>query len=438
MNVALYIRVSSDEQARHGLSVSEQRTTLLNYAEENNYTVVDVYADEGVSASKQPHRRHEFQRMLRDCKNGLIEKIVFLKLDRWFRSVRDYYRTQDILDECNVTWECVTEDYDTTTRAGKLNLNIRLAIAEDEAANASERVKFIFNGKLNRKEAITGMQPFGYKIENKMIVKDPETEKEVEDMFRYFFSCLSGYETYKYLEAKYGYGVSYNTIRRRLKNPAYTGAYKDIPNYRPAYITQEQYELILRIFSQNTRTAQNNKTYIFNGLCICPECGHRMNSCTLNKRHKAYRCKYHFEGLCDFKKAPHEKTIESHLLADLQCKIGKFAVNVQNSKKYTKNFDTSKLEKQLDRLNNVYIMGNISDAEYQKKTAEIKRQIAEMKKPSTAPVVPAEVSEMLSDKSFADIYNSLSDKEKHALWHSVIDHIEFDMDGNITEIFYIH
>ena len=83
-------------------------------------------------------------------------------------------------------------------------------------------------------------------------------------------------------------------------------------------------------------------------------------------------------------------------------------------------------------------MGNISDTEYQKKAAEIKRQIAEMKKPSTAPVVPAEVSEMLSDKSFADIYNSLSDKEKHALWHSVIDHIEFDMDGNITEIFYIH
>ena len=72
------------------------------------------------------------------------------------------------------------------------------------------------------------------------------------------------------------------------------------------------------------------------------------------------------------------------------------------------------------------------------KTAEIKRQIAEMKKPSTAPVVPAEVSEMLSDKSFADIYNSLSDKEERALWHSVIDHIEFDMDGNITEIFYIH
>ena len=126
------------------------------------------------------------------------------------------------------------------------------------------------------------------------------------------------------------------------------------------------------------------------------------------------------------------------MLADLQGKIGKFAVNVQKSKKYTRNFDTSKLEKQLDRLNNVYIMGNISDVEYQKKTTEIKRQIAELKKPNTAPTIPVEVSEMLSDKGFVDIYNSLSDKEKHALWHSVIDHIEFDMEGNIAEIFYIH
>ena len=66
-------------------------------------------------------------------------------------------------------------------------------------------------------------------------------------MFRYFFSCLSGYETYRYLDNKYNYNINYNTIRRRLKNPAYTGMYKDIPDYRPAYITQEQYELILRI-----------------------------------------------------------------------------------------------------------------------------------------------------------------------------------------------
>ena len=101
--------------------------------------------------------------------------------------------------------------------------------------------------------------------------------------------------------------------------------------------------------------------------------------------------------------------------AALQGKIGKFAVNVQKTRKYNKNFDTSKLEKQLERLNDVYIMGNISSADYQKKTAEIKRKIEEAKRPNTAPTIPAEVSEMLSDKSFADIYNSLSDKEKFAL-----------------------
>ena len=158
----------------------------------------------------------------------------------------------------------------------------------------------------------------------------------------------------------------------------------------------------------------------------------------MNKKHKAYRCHYHTDQSCDFKKSPHEKQIESCLLADLQGKIGKFAINVQKTRKNNKNFDTSKLEKQLERLNDVYIMGNISSADYQKKTAEIKRKIEEAKRPNTAPTIPAEVSEMLSDKSFVDIYNSLSDKEKFALWHSVIDHIEFDMDGNITEIFYIH
>ena len=78
MRVALYIRVSSDEQAKHGVSLNEQRHALLEYANQKKYNVVGIYADEGASASKKPQRRHEFQRMLRDCENGMIDLIVFL------------------------------------------------------------------------------------------------------------------------------------------------------------------------------------------------------------------------------------------------------------------------------------------------------------------------------------------------------------------------
>lgn len=124
MRCALYIRVSSDEQKRNGFSLPEQRHALMQYAKEKGYTIVDLYADEGVSSSKNPQRRHEFQRMLSDVKKGKIDIIVFLKLDRWYRNVGDYYLTQAILDQYGVKWECVVEKYDTTTRTGKLGLNI--------------------------------------------------------------------------------------------------------------------------------------------------------------------------------------------------------------------------------------------------------------------------------------------------------------------------
>ena len=67
---ALYIRVSSDEQARHGLSLGEQKADLLRYAKEHNYVVVDIYADEGATARKDIKKRKEFQRLLADIAAG--------------------------------------------------------------------------------------------------------------------------------------------------------------------------------------------------------------------------------------------------------------------------------------------------------------------------------------------------------------------------------
>ena len=216
MRCAIYIRVSSAEQRREGYSLPEQRRVLTEYAKKQGYKIVDVYADEGISASKKPHLRHDFQRMMRDVEAGLIDIIIFIKLDRWFRNVGDYYRTQEILDRHGVKWESVLEDYDTTTRTGRLNLNIKLTIAEDEAANTSERVKFVLDAKVRNKEPNTGTQPFGYKIEKidgvKRIVKDPETEKETEDMFRMWFATRSAYQVTNYINNTYGRNLSDTTI----------------------------------------------------------------------------------------------------------------------------------------------------------------------------------------------------------------------------------
>lgn len=428
MRCAIYIRVSSAEQRREGYSLPEQRRVLTEYAEKQGYKIVDVYADEGISASKKPHLRHDFQRMMRDVEAGLIDIIIFIKLDRWFRNVGDYYRTQEILDRHGVKWESVLEDYDTTTRTGRLNLNIKLTIAEDEAANTSERVKFVLDAKVRNKEPNTGTQPFGYKIEKidgvKRIVKDPETEKETEDMFRMWFATRSAYQVTNYINNTYGRNLSDTTIARRLKNIAYTGEYKGISGYRPAYITHEQHAEILRSFQKHTRRSRQNKIYLFSGMVICPECGHVLASCTSNKTTLAYRCRYHMTRGCTYRHIVKEEDIENYLIENIGKHLKCYSFKIAAKNKKRSSVSPKKYEDQLERLNNVYIMGNISSEEYQQQSSALKAKIADLKagKSQKAPI-PQDVIKLLSDNKFPSLYNDLLREEKRALWRSCIDSI---------------
>lgn len=431
MRCAIYIRVSSAEQRREGYSLPEQRRVLTEYAEEKGYKVVDVYADEGISASKKPHLRHDFQRMMRDVESGRIDIIIFIKLDRWFRNVGDYYRTQEILDRHGVKWESVFEDYDTTTRTGRLNLNIKLTIAEDEAANTSERVKFVLNAKVRNKEPNTGTQPFGYKIEKtdgvKRIVKDPETQAETEDMFRMFFATKSSYIVTNYINETYGRTLADTTIARRLKNIAYTGEYQGIPDYRPAYITHEQHAEILKAFGMHTRTAQKNKVYLFAGMVYYPECGRVMASCTSNKKTLGYRCRYHYHQGCSYKHMVKEEDIEAYLLDNIGKSLACYSLRIAAKSKNKAAASPKKYEKQLERLNHVYIMGNISKEEYQKQSSKLKAKLADLKAENRQPSsIPKDVIQLLSDQNFPLLYNKLSRAEKKSLWRSSIDKITVD------------
>ena len=87
---AAYVRVSSQEQKLHGLSIEAQKQKLAEYAEKHNLKIVEWYIDEGVSARKKIAKRPELQRMIRDAKRGKFRRILFIKLDRYFRSVQEY------------------------------------------------------------------------------------------------------------------------------------------------------------------------------------------------------------------------------------------------------------------------------------------------------------------------------------------------------------
>ena len=93
IRVALYIRVSTQEQSLHGLSLESQKEALISYANKHNMQIVDIYADEGITARKALNKRLEFQRLISDVKQGKIDLILVTKLDRWFRNIKDYHNT---------------------------------------------------------------------------------------------------------------------------------------------------------------------------------------------------------------------------------------------------------------------------------------------------------------------------------------------------------
>jgi hypothetical protein len=105
--------------------------------------------------------------MLNDVEQDKIDIILFIKIDRWFRSVKDYYKIQEILEAHGVDWKTTMESYDTSTASGRLYVNIRLSIAQDESDRTGERIKFINDNKVSKGKVISGSVPLGLRIKNK-------------------------------------------------------------------------------------------------------------------------------------------------------------------------------------------------------------------------------------------------------------------------------
>ena len=101
---AIYIRVSTAEQRVEGWSLEAQRASLMALAKSKGWKVVGVYADEGKTARKRLKDRKAIHRLMDDVKAGKVDIILFKELDRWFRSISDFYKIQDVLDQSKVEW----------------------------------------------------------------------------------------------------------------------------------------------------------------------------------------------------------------------------------------------------------------------------------------------------------------------------------------------
>ena len=307
--VALYARVSTEKQAKDGDSISAQLNALRDYSKSHDYIISGEYVDDGVSGQK--YQRDELQRLLHDVESGKIDIILVTKLDRLFRSLKLYIKTQEILDRYHVDWTAIWEPiYDTTTPSGRLIVNQMMSIAQFEAENTSQRIRQVFRYKAAKGEVLSGNQPFGFSIENKRLVPNQDAEKVV-DLFNFFRANPCYSELAKYAHIKYGLTKKQANWKRMLQETKYIGVYKGTSDYCEPIIPLALFNAVQRQIQAPVKVSTRH-TYIFSGIFFCAECGYAMNGTARTDGYLVYRCQRHFCAVpaCDNQKTMFEKTLE--------------------------------------------------------------------------------------------------------------------------------
>lgn len=442
----LFERVSTEEQHKYGYSIQTQIDALEEYCKANKIKIVDHYCDEGVSAGKPYKKRPEMKRLLDDVEAGKIDIIVFTRLDRWFRNVPEYFKVQEILDKHKVEWRAIWEDYDTTTANGRMAITIFLAIAQNEREKTSERIIAVFDNKRKKKESFFGSNstPFGYiEIRDedgvRRLVKDPE----IEDALQRFWDIAVQYENIdkaaKEMALEYGLTKSRHKWHELTKKEIYTGKYKGVEDYCPAYISKENWEKL-----QNRGTIKktsNNRIYLFTGLIKCPVCGKNMASkyCKQTrkngeiKEYYNYKCQDTDIGLCKNKHTLSQNKMEKWLLNNLEIilKTEITKVEISRAKPRSKpKTNIASLKEKLRRLDVIYMAGNKTDSEYISEQNEIKALIkkAELESPVDLADKDIEYLKEILSTDFRTIYNNLDAEDKRRFWRNIIK--EIHVEGN--------
>lgn len=140
LKAAIYIRVSTLDQAREGYSLEAQEATLRRWCMDHKHEVYDLYADRGISGKDIEHRP-DIRRLMRDAENHCFNVVVFWALSRFTRSVEDLYETMSNFQEWNIAMVSYTESFDTSTPMGRAMIGIVGVFAQLERELTGERVR---------------------------------------------------------------------------------------------------------------------------------------------------------------------------------------------------------------------------------------------------------------------------------------------------------
>ena len=294
-----YIRVSSEEQAQHGISVEAQREILKAWAIVQQAGDLVLYEDPGFSGKNTD--RPALRQLLADVRAGTVAALVVWKLDRLSRSLRDTLSIiEDELQPMGVALHSVTESIDTSTPAGRMMLNILASFAQLEREQDSDRVVMAHKHLARDCRYLGGHIALGYRVdEDRRFALDPVTAPIVRRVFEMYLARTGYSQILEYLNTEAAQFCRRRTpwgksdLNYLLKNEIYAGVYTRrigqdgrskvsspevirIPGGVPAIVTPEEWARVcaLRAANRTQSAAYRARTvYPLSGLVRCGVCG---------------------------------------------------------------------------------------------------------------------------------------------------------------------
>ena len=214
MNVAVYARVSSEEQAREGYSIANQLRACRLYCELHQLGDVREFVEPGLSG--RDTNRPAFQELMKAIRSGTIEHLVVWRMNRLHRNLRQFLDSIALLEAHDVQLHSITEHVDTKSATGRLLVNILASFHAFESDKLAEDVKAGTRQKI-REGGWANHAPRGYQMEHGTLVVDPEQGERVREAFRRAAEGQRLRELGSFLEAHP------QSVLYMLTNPVYAG-----------------------------------------------------------------------------------------------------------------------------------------------------------------------------------------------------------------------
>lgn len=391
----LYMRVSTEDQAREGFSLPEQKERLEVFCKFKGYEIIDYYQDAGISAKTGNHRP-EFERLKEDIKSKRVNTIVALKLDRITRSIFDWEKLITFLDENNAYIDCANDEINTTSANGKMISRLLMSVSQNEIERTSERTKVGLAGAI-KSGHIPHVAPLGYKHEDKRLVIDYATKDIVVRIFDlyyngYSYQKISNLFNEEKVLGKYNWRDS--TIQTILENEIYKGDFIHGKRTKhPTYyedvvepiISKEMWADCQVQKKKNSKSYKRTLTYLYLQKLKCPKCNRILGGkATTKKNGKPYFYYYCNDCKICFKENFINEYFNQFIseLVEYNSVVNQFFLPMIKQK-----FDEPKeqLEKEikeqnnkLERIKKAYINGVFELKEYNEEKKIVEKAIEEL------------------------------------------------------------